>query len=194
MIYLASASLQRKILLEQLNISFTQIITDIDESVLPKETVQDYVCRVAKAKAKAGFLSKDNYPLKPVLGADTTVSIDNHILGKPKDQAHALEMLALLSNKTHYVLTAVALCFEQGIDITVSKSKVIMDIITPEQALAYWQSGEPQGKAGAYAIQGLGAIFVKHIEGSYSGIKGLPLFETANLLKRNNLFYGLQIK
>ena len=164
-LYLASASPRRRELLTQIGVPLSVLATAIDESPLPNETPAAYVERLARGKAAAGLAMLEGRGEDGcVLGADTSVVIDGRILGKPVDQAEGLAMLAALSGREHQVLTAVALA-------------------AAEEALRYWQSGEPADKAGGYAIQGLGAIFVSRIEGSYSAVVGLPLCETAELLR-----------
>ena len=140
----------------------------------------DYVLRIAAAKARAGRTAAPR-PALPVLGADTAVVCDDRILGKPADRDDALAMLRLLSGRTHRVLTAVAVV-GSGEGVAVSETEVTFRAIAEAEALAYWATGEPRDKAGAYGIQGLGALFVERLSGSYSGVVGLPLFETACLL------------
>ncbi|MDT0619299.1 Maf family protein [Salinisphaera sp. P385] len=178
LIGLASQSPRRSALLDQIGIAHATIPIAVDERPLPGERPEDYVIRLALAKAEAGRRVR---PTLPVLGADTSVIIDGRILGKPADREDALHMLALLSGREHAVLTGVALAGPAS-DHVLSVSRVTMDHIDPVRAEAYWASGEPVDKAGAYAIQGLGAVFVRHLAGSYSGVMGLPLAETAELL------------
>lgn len=187
-IVLASASPRRKILLEQIGICVEVVAVDVDETPIPHEPPHDYVQRLAKIKAHTAF--QQTKKILPVLGADTAVVIENRILGKPQDADHAVEMLSLLSGKAHHVMTAVAMINEQQMLSFVSTTQVSFDHITPEQALAYWQTGEPADKAGAYAIQGLAAMWIKEIKGSFSGVMGLPFYETAQLLKAFNVWVG----
>lgn len=183
-IYLASSSPRRQELLQQIGVQYRIVKNDVAEVPQSNESPADYAVRIAREKAQAGW---DNLPAsaqKPVLGADTVVTIDGIILGKPRDKAHALEMLGLLSGRTHEVITAVAIVDEKGSRCDVSHSKVTFRTISEAERLNYWQTGEPNDKAGAYAIQGMAAVFVQHLNGSYSGVMGLPLYETANMLQR----------
>jgi septum formation protein len=180
LLYLASRSPRRRELLDQLGLAHALVAADVDETPLPGEDPRDYVERMALAKALAGRHKLTT--AHPVLGADTAVVCDNRILGKPADADDALAMLRLLSGREHRVLTGIALLGARQ-QTAVSETLVRFRQITPAEAVAYWASGEPQDKAGAYAIQGRGAAFVEHISGSYSGVVGLPLFETAALLK-----------
>jgi septum formation protein len=179
---LASKSPRRLDLLAQIGLHPAVAGADVDESPLPDEAPADFVLRIALAKARAVrrrvAIEGD---ARPVLAADTAVICDDRILGKPRDAADAAAMLARLSGREHRVLTGVALL--GGAERTVlSESRVRFCTITPAEAAAYWASGEPRDKAGGYAIQGLGALFVAGIEGSWSGVVGLPLYETARLL------------
>lgn len=183
-IYLASASPRRRELLTQIGVRFELIALDLDEAPLPDEQPEAYVKRVALDKARAGINALGpEMSKRPVLGADTAVVLDSEILGKPRDYAHALEMLAALSGRSHEVLSAVALADGEKEQVSVQRSRVAMRPISNTEIEAYWASGEPQGKAGAYAIQGHAAIFIAHLDGSFSGVMGLPLYETAELLK-----------
>lgn len=184
-IYLASASPRRQELLRQIGVDFIVVEHSVAEERLADESPAEMVERLAVAKAKDVLQKTNQLSPRPVLGADTIVVIDNEVLGKPKDRDDALRMLSLLSNRTHHVITAVALIDANEIVIRLSKSEVTFSAITPEQAQNYWETGEPQDKAGAYAIQGRASIFIKNINGSYSGIMGMPLFETYNLLSSN---------
>lgn len=184
-LYLASGSPRRRELLTQIGIPFTPLSAAVDETPLPDEAATTYVERLARAKAQAGLAVLQGHdagaPLA-VLGADTAVVLDGRILGKPVDQDDALAMLAALSGREHQVLTAVAVADPQRCLSVCVASQVRFSPISVERARAYWASGEPLDKAGAYAIQGLGAVFVERIEGSYSAVVGLPLSETAALL------------
>jgi septum formation protein len=151
----------------------------IDESVLPAELPADYVVRMARSKALAGGMPGQGLP---VLAADTVVVIDQLILGKPAGAAEAVAMLERLSGRTHEVLTAVALASGAALAQRLSVSQVRFRHLSRAECIAYWHSGEPHDKAGAYAVQGRGAIFIEHLSGSYSGVMGLPLYETAQLL------------
>jgi len=184
---LASASPRRRELLAILGVKFTVVPADIDEQVHAGESPEDYVCRMALTKAEAGLARSDGEPVG-VLGSDTTVVVDKCILGKPSCRAEALMMLAQLAGRQHRVLSAVALVDETGSETLLSTTEVSFRNISPAEAEAYWESGEPVDKAGGYAIQGLGACFVSEIRGSYSGVVGLPLFETAELLNQKG--YG----
>ena len=178
-IILASASPRRQALLNQINITHFVQTVDIDESTRLNESPTCYVQRLATEKAIA-CVQKYN-PHFPVLAADTTVVLNDKIMGKPKDESDALTMLRDLSGKTHQVFTAIALfgqCQHTALSITDVTFKTLSDV----QMLSYWQSGEPCDKAGSYAIQGFGSIFIERINGSFSGVMGLPLFETAQLL------------
>lgn len=186
-VYLASASPRRRQLLSQIGVNFQILSVDVDESVAVGEGALGYVVRLARAKAAAGLgrrIAAERAAVlgAAVLGADTAVVTDGAILGKPADCKDAERMLGLLSARTHEVLTAVALATEAGVLSHVSRSEVTFREITPEEARDYWETGESRDKAGAYAIQGYGAVFVSGLRGSYSGVMGLPLFETAQLL------------
>lgn len=178
-IVLASASPRRCELLSQIGVGFIQSAIDIDETPRPGETPRDYVNRLALAKAAAVWQRDGGH--RPVLGADTTVVIDNQPLGKPQHADQARAMLQRLSGKVHRVLSAVALVTDRKA-VRTSETCVHMRPLTATEISQYWASGEPRDKAGGYAIQGIGAIFIERIEGSYSGVMGLPLFETAQLL------------
>lgn len=180
-IYLASTSPRRRELLEQIGIRYRLIKIDIPEIPLDDETPIEFVERMAIEKAQAGKGYRNSHGDKPVLGADTAVVVNNEILGKPRDKAHALEMLAILSGRSHEVISAVALV-DDGIRTRVNISTVSFRRISKTECEKYWQTGEPNGKAGAYGIQGIAAIFVSGLEGSYSAVMGLPLYETAELL------------
>ncbi|MGA9853557.1 MAG: Maf family protein [Gammaproteobacteria bacterium] len=182
-IYLASQSPRRAELLRQLGVSFEVVSAPIDESLQAGESPNHYVLRLAQAKAKAALASLGGKTIRPLLAADTAVMVDGRILGKPHDRADGLAMLARLSGRTHQVLSAIALWTPDGLHQASSTSTVTFRTITSEEAAAYWETGEPADKAGAYAIQGRGAVFVSHLDGSYSGVMGLPLYETAQLLR-----------
>jgi septum formation protein len=183
-VYLASGSPRRRELLQQIGVSFRVVGMAVDEAVLPDETPSAYVTRLAAAKAVAGWERSRDAHQVPVLAADTAVVLDGRILGKPADGQDAEGMLRQLSGRTHEVLTAVALRTTDGLQSRISRSEVTFRSIAAAEAHAYWETGEPGDKAGAYAIQGRGAIFVADLRGSYSGVMGLPLFETAELLRR----------
>lgn len=180
---LASASPRRADLLRQLGLTVTQQPANVDEQVLAGEAPVDYVRRVARAKAAAVASGRADAPVI-VLGADTAVVVDGAILGKPRSRVDAEGMLARLSGRSHRVLTAVAVVARCTTLDVLSETRVWLRPISPHERQAYAASDEPADKAGGYAIQGLGAVFVERIEGSYSGVMGLPLFETATLLRR----------
>lgn len=183
-IILASASPRRKELLDQIKITYSVNPVDLDETPLPDEAPQDYVQRLAAEKS-AACVAQLGESL-PVLAADTAVVLGELILGKPKDRDDALAMLRLLSGKMHRVYSAISL---RGLEHgqAVSITEVTFRTLTECEIAAYWQSGEPADKAGSYAIQGLGGVFVESIRGSFSGVVGLPLFETAELLSRQGI-------
>ena len=181
---LASASPRRSLLLDQIGIVHRVRPAPVDETALPNEMPRNYVLRRAEHKARRAWLHDASLP---VLAADTSVVLDGAIHGKPADRADALRMLGRLSGRVHEVLTAVALATHVGIDVRLSTSKVSMRSIGVAEREAYWSSGEPVGKAGAYAIQGIGARFIRRLEGSYSGVMGLPLFETCELLRAHSI-------
>ena len=181
-LYLASGSPRRRELLTQIGIPFTTLSASVDETPLLDEAATAYVERLARAKANAGLHALDSTAPLAVLGADTAVVLDGRILGKPVDRDDALAMLAMLSGREHQVLTAVAVADQQRCLSVCVVSQVLFRHISIQEAEAYWTSGEPLDKAGSYAIQGLGAVFVRRIEGSYSAVVGLPLSETAELL------------
>lgn len=183
LIYLASHSPRRRELLLQIGVHHTVVGVTVDETPLPGEAPVEYVIRMALEKARAGHHSLRHRPTLPVLGADTAVVIGRQILGKPRDREDALAMLDLLSDTTHKVLTGVALIGQRE-ETRLSVSNVRFRPIHRTEAEAYWESGEPTDKAGGYAIQGRGALFISHLEGSFSGVMGLPLYETGELLQR----------
>lgn len=190
---LASASPRRCELLQQIEIGFHVHVVDIDEMPLAHEVPFDYVVRMAKTKARAAYLNlreeHKKFGFLVILAADTSVICDGEILGKPENKNAARAQLQMLSGRQHEVLTAVCVAagdedaFDIAIQSVVSQSTVEFSTLSDEVIEAYLQTDEPYDKAGSYAIQGLAAQFVKHINGSYSGIMGLPLFETATLLK-----------
>ena len=179
-LYLASGSPRRRELLTQIGVPFSVVSAPIDETPLPDESAPAYVERLARAKAAAGLASVEGTAV--VLGADTAVVLDGRILGKPESREDALAMLADLSGREHQVLTAVALTDGQRVQSLCVTSQVRFRAISDDEAQRYWASGEPADKAGGYAIQGLGAVFVTGLSGSYSAVVGLPLSETADLL------------
>lgn len=182
MIYLASASPRRSELLRQIDVAHEVRPVDIDETPRGDETPARYALRLAEQKARALWERLPPALRKPVLAADTTVALGDEILGKPADRDDATRILGRLSGRDHEVHTAVALLHEGGADARVSTSVVSFRRITEAEVDWYWGTGEPADKAGAYAVQGHGAIFVRHLSGSYSGVMGLPLYETWELL------------
>lgn len=184
-LYLASQSPRRRELLRQIGVRHAVISASIPEQPALGEAALDYVQRLAREKAAAGFtqLLQQQLPLAPVLGADTLGLLDGEILEKPRDQAHAQRMLRQLSGRTHQVITAVALHTHAQQALRVSTTDVTFRELSEAEIAAYWETGEPQDKAGSYAIQGLGAVFVQQIRGSYSGVVGLPIEATLELLQ-----------
>jgi septum formation protein len=193
-IYLASRSPRRRELLAQIGVRYRLLLfrakpgreADVNEDPLPGEAPAAYVERVARIKALAGWgsLESRNLPRAPVLAADTTVAVDGTILAKPLDRAHAAEMLRMLSGRRHEVLTAIALKQDDWLESALSLSEVSFKPLSDEEIRQYVASGECDDKAGAYAIQGRAARYITEIKGSYSGVMGLPLYETAQLLER----------
>lgn len=181
-LFLASGSPRRRELLTQIGVAFSVIGAEIDETPLPDESPAAYVERLARGKAQAGRARLNANAQACVLGADTAVVLDGKILGKPLDEADALAMLMSLSGQEHEVLTAIALLDGERCESRVVRSLVRFRPINAAEASAYWASGEPRDKAGGYGIQGLGAVFVSSLNGSYSAVVGLPLCETAELL------------
>lgn len=186
-IYLASASPRRRALLRQVGVEFVVRPAEILETPLAGEAAVPYVERIARAKASAIWSSVASDAPRPVLAADTAVVLGTDILGKPRDVAAALAMLERLSGRTHEVLSAVAVHFEDRSEACVCASKVRFRATTAAERAAYCATSEPLDKAGAYGIQGYGAVFVSDLQGSYSGVMGLPVFETAALLGRFGL-------
>jgi len=181
-IYLASQSPRRAALLRQIGVGFEVLPVEVDEAMLAAETPGDYARRLAMEKAQAGWHALPRERQRPVLGADTIVIAADSVLGKPAYREQAITMLLALSGTTHEVITAVAMAGDQVV-VRSQCSRVTFRTLTRRECEAYWASGEPRDKAGAYAIQGLAAMFVTRLEGSYSGVVGLPLYETAELLK-----------
>jgi septum formation protein len=193
-IYLASKSPRRRELLRQIGVEFELLLLrdqtprgpEVSEEVLPGEKPEDYVTRVTREKAE--YASKTmawrRLPMRPILAADTTVVVDGRILGKPVDAAEATEMLKALSGRTHRVLTSVAVHYDEENWQTTQASEVTFGTLTDEMIRAYCATPEPYDKAGGYAVQGIAAVFIESITGSFSGIMGLPLYETAELLRQ----------
>jgi len=186
-IYLASSSPRRRELLDQIGVPYRVLAADVSEARLGAETGDAYVERLAAAKADRVWARVATAEPAPVLAADTAVIVDGEILGKPDNLAAALEMLQRLSGRIHTVVTAVAVRWQQDLAATVAASEVRFRATTAAEREAYCRSDEPFDKAGAYAIQGRGAVFIEHLAGSYSTVMGLPLLETARLLGRFRL-------
>lgn len=192
-IYLASQSPRRRELLKQIGVNFEMLLlrsdprrsVDVDEAPHAGESPESYVKRVSEAKARFGWegLRLRNLPAFPVLAADTSVILDGNVIGKPRDREEAAAMLRLLSGRQHEVLSAVAVAFEERVEMRLSSSKIVFASLGEERIMRYILTNEPLDKAGAYGIQGYAASFIRHLEGSYSGVMGLPLFETAELLQ-----------
>lgn len=191
-VYLASQSPRRRQLLEQIGVQYELLLPSADEDaealevVMPGESPLTYVKRVTQLKLEAAVLrmKQQGLPNAPILCADTTVALGRQILGKPEDAKDAIRILKILSGQTHRVLTAVAIASNRKREICVSVSQVSFAPMKLAEIKSYVDSGEPMGKAGAYGVQGLAASYISSIRGSYSGIMGLPLFETAQLLKK----------
>lgn len=184
-VWLASGSPRRRELLAQIGVRFDVIAAAVDETRLAEESPESYVRRLAIAKARAGDVAVQASGERrlPVIGADTSVVLGDTVLGKPADARHAEDMLLSLAGREHRVLTAVAVFSDGGSQVRVSDTRVRFRPITADEAQAYWRTGEPADKAGGYGIQGFGGVFVESLTGSYSGVVGLPIFETTELLK-----------
>lgn len=185
-IYLASRSPRRGELLGQIGVRFEVLPSDVDEAVWPDESPEHYVLRLAREKAVVCVqrLLAQGLPARPVLAADTTVCIDGMILGKPENDAEAAAMLRRMSDRWHMVHTAIALATVERVEVALSSTQVEVALLAESEILAYIASGEPRDKAGSYGIQGLAGAFIRRIEGSYSGVMGLPVYETAQLLNK----------
>ncbi len=179
-LHLASASPRRREILTSLGLQFTYAGEDLDEQAQPGETAAELVVRLASDKAMAALRSR---PESLVLGADTVVVLGGEVFGKPADQDEAVAMLAALSGRAHEVMTGVVLLSREHRLSALSCSQVRFRDISQAEAEAYWRTGEPQDKAGGYAVQGLAAVFIAELRGSYSGVMGLPVFETAAMLR-----------
>jgi len=188
-IYLASESPRRRELLERIGVRFAPLDQGVEETPHETESPEVFVIRMALEKARAGLRVRPSGDWRPVLGADTAVVVDDAILHKPADRAEALAMLERLSGRTHRVLTGVAMVDGEHEATRLSLSGVTLRPIAAAEREAYWDSGEPLGKAGGYAVQGRGGVFVEQLEGSYSGVMGLPLFETHDLLTEFGVDY-----
>ncbi|MFK8067752.1 MAG: nucleoside triphosphate pyrophosphatase [Gammaproteobacteria bacterium] len=180
-LYLASKSPRRRELLDQIEVSYECLNIDINEDWDGQEQPRDYVARLALEKAQAGFSQLEINDDCAVLGADTSVVLDDHILGKATTEAEAMEMLQRLSGRCHHVYTGVALVGNDQI-VRVNTNRVFFRSLSEKECQLYCQTGEPLGKAGGYAVQGKAAVFIERLEGSYSGVMGLPLYETGLLL------------
>ncbi|TEW54330.1 septum formation inhibitor Maf [Psychromonas sp. RZ22] len=180
-LWLASNSPRRGELLSQINIEYERVNAGIDETKQADEGSEQYVQRLALEKAQAGWLNSDRQGL--VLGADTIVVCAGVVMEKPKNKQHAQQMMALLSDNTHYVLTAIALVHEKKQQVELVTTEVTFKALTEQEISDYWETGEPQDKAGGYGIQGIAGQFVTQLSGSYSAVVGLPLYETAELIK-----------
>ena len=189
-LYLASTSPRRKELLSQIDVCFTALSVAVDEQHLTNESPRAMVERLALEKARAGWFHEERTESKPVLGADTIVVVDEKVLGKPKDKADAMTMLELLSGRENTVITAVALVQDKQEKVVISETLVKFCQLSQEDMEWYWQTGEAADKAGAYGLQGKAAIFIKAVVGSVSGVIGLPLYETQQLLKS----FGVKIQ
>lgn len=187
-VYLASASPRRQELLTQLGVTFRLLPVAVDEVARSDESAADLVCRLASAKALAGIAARPD-PAVPVIAADTSVALGAELFAKPADEADAIRILSRLSGRTHSVFTAVAVADGERERVELSRSEVTFRTLTAAEISAYWRTGEPADKAGAYAIQGRGAQFITDLHGSYSGVMGLPLFETSRLLS----LFGCQL-
>jgi septum formation protein len=190
-VYLASASPRRSELLRQIGVPFEIRPADIKEEQLDAEAPAAYVLRLAAAKAEAVWTAVSEADRRSVLAADTTVVLAGQVLGKPLDAAEAADMLERLSGRTHHVRTAVALRVDGGVETRLSESEVRFRATTAAERVQYCATGEPFDKAGGYGIQGRAAVFVEELRGSYSGVVGLPLFETAELLARHGFRFWL---
>jgi septum formation protein len=188
-IYLASGSPRRRELLRQIGVRFRVLGAAVEEAVFAGETGEAYVARLAAAKADAGWERHPEAGRAPVLAADTAVILDGGILGKPSDREDGEAMLRRLSGRTHVVLTAVALRTADGRRARISRSEVTFRALADEEIRAYWKTGESGDKAGGYAVQGAAAVFIADLRGSFSGVMGLPLFETAELLREAGVGY-----
>jgi len=182
-IVLASASLRRSQLLTQIGVRHQSLATDLDENPLPGEGPADYVQRLARDKALAALAALGGgHTDRPVLAADTTVALHGRIYGKPAGEHECVAMLMALGGRRHEVMTAIALAAGANLRTALNVSRVTFRALDEQECRRYWATGEPAGKAGAYAVQGLAAVFIARIEGSFSCVMGLPLFETAALL------------
>lgn len=185
-VYLASASPRRRELLQQIGVRFDVVKVDVPEIRQPGESPREFASRLARQKAETGWQALASGARRPVIGADTIVVVDDIIMGKPVNRDDGIAMLQRLAGRSHQVITAIAVCGEQC-SVAVNESTVRFRALARQECEQYWQSGEPQDKAGGYAIQGLAAVFIVELHGSYSGVMGLPLYETAQLLSQYNI-------
>lgn len=192
-IYLASKSPRRRELLKQIGVHYELLMMreqapriDVDETPLPHETAHTYVERIVRMKSDMAVqvMRQRKLPSRPILTADTTVTLDGNILGKPADKADAVRILTRLAGESHQVLTAVAVAVDNEVKQVLTTSFVTFAPLTEDEIRRYVETGEPMDKAGAYAVQGIAAKFIAKLSGSYSGVMGLPLYETANLLRQ----------
>lgn len=186
-IFLASESPRRKELLQQLGLQFEVVNAPVEEVALPNEPPESYVLRIAIEKALSGFNKVAGKAIW-VVGGDTAVLVKGRVFGKPKNEVDAFKMLSKLSGQTHEVLSAVAIVFDGEVFSALNKTSVTFKVLSESEIRDYINSDEPFGKAGSYAIQGLGAKFIKRIEGSYSGVMGMPLFELNQLLEASGYY------
>lgn len=188
-LYLASKSPRRRELLEQIGVSYEVLHGRVEEIRSGTESPEDYVCRLARQKSEAGMqlCREEGKKSLPVLGADTLIQFQGQVFEKPKDMGHGVEMLLALSAHEHQVLSAVAVTSALGQDFRLSVTRVRFRKISEQEAVHYWHTGEPADKAGGYGIQGFGSVFVENINGSYSGVVGLPLAETYQLLEQHRV-------
>ncbi|MEA3404501.1 MAG: Maf family protein [Pseudomonadota bacterium] len=187
LLYLSSGSPRRQELMQQLNLKFKVINVPIEEQVLPEEDPEAYVTRIAIKKAQAGF-DKVASNQAWIIGGDTAVVLGDEVFGKPESEADAYRMLSLLSGQTHTVLSAIAIVRDTQVFSALNQTQVTFRVLSEQEMTEYWSSGEPIGKAGSYAIQGLGARFIKNLQGSYSGVMGLPLYELDQLLTESGYY------
>jgi len=192
MIYLASQSPRRSELLQQMQVPFQTLSVDVDETPFENELPEDLVARLALSKALTGWnsIAERREHLAPVLGSDTIVVCRDQILGKPRNQNEFIQMFHSLSGNTHKVITAVAVVQDKKKRIIIQTSSVTFCELSEQEMVNYWNTGEPQDKAGGYGIQGIAAMFITHMEGSYSGVMGLPIYETTKLLKQFGVLCG----
>ena len=187
-VYLASASPRRRELLQQVGIQYTVIIPNVDESQQNDPDPKAYTERIAAAKAASARqqIKAEKSPDRPIIAADTAVTIDNAILGKPRNYDDSARMLRLLSNRTHQVYSSICIINGAERHLATQISEVTFRTLSQQEIKDYWQTGEPQDKAGAYAIQGLAAGFISHLSGSYSAVMGLPLYEVLQFLGKKD--------